>query len=65
MSKSFELKFDTLGNVVISNIKGVEGTQCLDLTNPYIEELEDKSNPAVTIMDEYILYNTEYINEEA
>lgn len=50
--KSFELKFDIHGNVVVGNIKGVEGQECLELTRPYIEELEDKNNPAITVMDE-------------
>jgi len=50
MKKSFELKFDLNGNVEMFNIKGVEGLACLDVTKPYVESLEDKDNPAETII---------------
>jgi hypothetical protein len=52
MPKSFDMVFDTNGEVVIKNIKGVDGTACLNLTRPYVRELEDVKNPAETIMDE-------------
>lgn len=50
MPKSFDITFDAQGHVVIDNIQGVEGTACLDLTRPYVQELEDKSNPAETLL---------------
>jgi len=49
--KSFDLLFDANGNAVIYNITGVDGLDCLELTKPYIEEMEDKANPAVTEID--------------
>lgn len=49
--KSFDIIFTTDGQAILHNIKGVNGLDCLDLTKPFINELEDKSDPAETTID--------------
>lgn len=57
--KSFEIIFDTEGNATIFNVQGADGLDCLDVTKEYIEEMEDKAEPAVTIIDDHVTLTTD------
>lgn len=50
MSKSFEIHFDSKGNVLVNNIQGVEGNECVSLTDPYTNQLKDDNGESERIM---------------
>jgi hypothetical protein len=63
--KSFDIKFNKDGSVIIGNIQGIEGPACTDFTAPYVTNLEDKRDPAITVMDEeHTLYNKTEVSSD-